>query len=65
MFAKAATKRAAEQEQIKDVVSDKKVDRTTLTLSITVEDKAALKKLAIENGVTVAGLIHQWIKENS
>ena len=43
------------------VATGEKVDRTTLTLSITVEDKAELKRLAIANGVTVAGLIHQWI----
>lgn len=61
MFANAATKRAAEQETIQTVATGEKVDRTTLTLSITVEDKAELKKLAIANGVTVAGLIHQWI----
>lgn len=61
MFAQAVAKRTAEQENIKTVATGEKVDRTTLTLSITVEDKAELKRLAIANGVTVAGLIHQWI----
>lgn len=39
-------------------------ERTTLSLSLTVEDKKALKVMAAERGTTIAAIIHQWISEN-
>lgn len=38
-------------------------ERTTLTLSLSVEDKRALKQMALDNNTTVAKLVHQWLKE--
>ncbi len=43
--------------------TDKK-ERTILSLSITVEDKKALKMMAIEKDMTIAALIHEWIQEH-
>ncbi len=37
--------------------------RTTLNLSVTVEDKQFLKIYAAEQGVTVAAVIHECITE--
>ena len=37
--------------------------RTTLSLSITVDDKKWLKLYAVENNTTIATLIHNWIQE--
>lgn len=44
---------------------DKKQEgkRTTLTLSLSVDDKKALKKMAAERQVTVARMVHGWIVE--
>lgn len=39
--------------------------RTTLSLSLTVRDKKALKLLAAERGTTIAAIIHEWIAENT
>lgn len=39
-----------------------KSERTTMTISITVEDKKALKQAALDKGVTVSALIHDWVK---
>ncbi|MBR3312863.1 MAG: hypothetical protein IKG18_01855 [Atopobiaceae bacterium] len=39
-----------------------KPGRTTMTISITIEDKRALKQAALDKGVTVSGLIHEWVK---
>ena len=44
--------------------TDKK-ERTILSLSITVEDKKALKMMAIEKDMTIAALIHEWIHEHA
>ena len=38
-------------------------NRTTLTLSITPEDKLVLKRAALEQGVSVAELVHQWVQD--
>lgn len=38
-------------------------ERTTLNLSVTVEDKTFLKVYAAEHGVTVAAVIHDCITE--
>lgn len=39
--------------------------RTTMSLSLTVEDKKRLKVIAAERGMTVAALIHEWILEHA
>ena len=39
--------------------------RTTLSLSLTVSDKKALKMLAAERGTTIAAIIHEWIVERT
>lgn len=35
--------------------------RTTIQVSLSVEDKKLLKKYAAERGATVASIIHEWI----
>lgn len=40
-------------------------DRTTLSLSLSVEDKRLLKVMAADRGITVAALIHGWVQEHS
>lgn len=37
--------------------------RTTLSLSLTVSDKKALKMLAAKQGTTIAAIIHTWIQK--
>lgn len=39
--------------------------RVKLTLSMTEDDRAALEAMAHAEGVTMAGLIHQWIQRES
>ncbi|MCI8676677.1 MAG: hypothetical protein HFJ63_08270 [Atopobiaceae bacterium] len=68
MFEKYAADREAEQEKIEKTVSadapaaDEK--RTTLSLSLTVGDKKALKMMAAEKETTIAAIIHEWIAEH-
>ena len=38
--------------------------RTTLSLSLTVSDKKALKMMAAEKETTIAAIIHEWIAEH-
>lgn len=38
--------------------------RTTLSLSLTVSDKIALKMLAAKKGTTIAAIVHEWILEH-
>ena len=47
-------------------ILEKKIDeegdkRTTLSLSLTISDKKALKMLAAKRGTTIAAIIHEWI----
>ena len=66
MFEKYAADREAEQKKIeKAVVADATADekRTTLSLSLTVSDKKALKMMAAEREMTIAAIIHEWIQE--
>ena len=44
--------------------NDKEEKRTTLSLSLTVNDKKALKFIAMENDTTIASIIHKWIAEH-
>ncbi len=67
MFEKYAADREAEQKKIeKAVVADTAVDekRTTLSLSLTVSDKKALKLMAAERETTIAAIIHEWVQEH-
>ena len=67
MFEKYAADREAEQKKIeKAVVADAAADekRTTLSLSLTVSDKKALKLMAMEQETTIAAIIHGWIAEH-
>lgn len=59
--------REAEQMKIdKAAASDTAADdkRTTLSLSLTVSDKKALKMMAAEHETTIAAIIHEWIHEH-
>ena len=69
MFEKYAADRETEQKKIEQTVSadvasaeDKK--RTTLSLSLTVSDKKALKMMAAEHETTIAAIIHEWVAEH-
>ena len=67
MFEKYAADRAAEQKKIeKAVVADPAAEekRTTLSLSLTVSDKKALKMMAAERETTIAAIIHEWVQEH-
>ena len=67
MFEKYAADREAEQKKIeKAVVTDATADetRTTLSLSLTVSDKKALKMMAAERETTIAAIIHEWVAEH-
>lgn len=67
MFEKYAADREAEQKKIeKTVVADTSAEekRTTLSLSLTVSDKKALKMMAAERETTIAAIIHVWIQEH-
>lgn len=44
--------------------SAERSDRTTLSLSLTVEDKRTLKLMAAERGTTIAAIIHEWVQEH-
>ena len=67
MFEKYDADREAEQKKIeKTVVADTTADekRTTLSLSLTVSDKKALKMMAAERDTTIAAIIHEWVQEH-
>lgn len=67
MFEKYAADREAEQKKTeKTVVADTAAEekRTTLSLSLTVGDKKALKMMAAERETTIAAIIHEWVQEH-
>lgn len=68
MFEKYAADREAEQKKIEKAVSADAVaddeKRTTLSLSLTVSDKKALKMMAAEHETTIAAIIHEWVQEH-
>ena len=67
MFEKYAADREAEQKKIeKAVVADAAAEekRTTLSLSLTVSDKKALKMMAAERETTIAAIIHEGVQEH-
>ena len=45
------------------MADSKNTDRTVISVSLSVEDKKNIKILAAEKGVTVSGLITEWINE--
>ena len=79
MFEKYAADREAEQKKIEQTVSEPAAakqttvsadaapaeeKRTTLSLSLTVSDKKALKMMAAERETTIAAIIHEWVQEH-
>lgn len=67
MFEKYAADREAEQKKIeKSVAADTTADEkhTTLSLSLTVNDKKALMMMAAEKESTIAAIIHEWVQEH-
>lgn len=68
MFEQYAADCVTEQKKIeKAVPSDTSVaeeKRTTLSPSLTVNDKKALTMMAAENGTTITAIIHGWIAEH-
>ena len=69
MFEKYAADREAEQKKIEKTVSADAAPaegekRTTLSLSLTVSDKKALKMMAAERETTIAAIIHEWVAEH-
>lgn len=68
MFEKYAADRETEQKKIEKAVSADAVaddeKRTTLSLSLTVSDKKALKMMAAERETTIAAIIHEWVQEH-
>ena len=52
----------AEQEAYVQAADEEK--RTTLSLSLTVSDKKALKIMAAERETTIAAIIHEWVAEH-
>ena len=69
MFEKYAADREAEQKKREQPVAadaapaeDEK--RPTLSLSLTVSDKKALKMMAAERETTIAAIIHEWVAEH-
>ena len=67
MFEKYAADREAEQKKIEKAVvadTDAEEKRTTLSLSLTVSDKKALKMMAAERETTIAAIIHEWVQEH-
>lgn len=67
MFGKNAADRKAEQKKIEKSVAEPAAEdekRTTLSLSLTVSDKKALKLMAMEQETTIAAIIHGWIQEH-
>jgi len=50
-------------KDIDKTTNDIEEKRTTLSLSLTVSDKKALKMIALEKDTTIAAVIHEWIAE--
>ena len=68
MFEKYAADRQTEKKIGKivsvDAVLAEDEKRTTLSLSLTVSDKKALKMMAVERETTIAAIIHEWVTEH-
>ncbi len=68
---KYAVNRVIEQKKIEKTdsitaigISADDEKRTTLSLSLTVSDKKALKMMAAEREMTIAAIIHEWVQEH-
>lgn len=68
MFDKFASERVMQQEAIEtqvmgetSAVQDAGVARTTMSLSLSVDDKVKLKTVAAKRNMTVARLVHEWV----
>lgn len=58
--------RVQRHEPLRSCLSSTNLDdtiRTTLSLSLTVGDKKKLKSMAMNKGMTIAALVHEWIVE--
>ena len=65
MFEKYAAGHKAEQKTASVSTAPTEGERrTTLSLSLTMSDKKALKMMAAERETTIAAIIHQWIHEH-
>lgn len=67
MFERYAADRETEPKKIEKTMAEPAVEdekRTTLSLSLTVSDKKALKMMAAERDTTIAAIIHEWIQEH-
>lgn len=66
MFDLYAQKRAKEQEEIMRVTSSARNDdhgpRTVFNMAMSLEDKKFIKKYAVEKGVSVADLFHEFVE---
>ena len=58
-----AGQRKIEQTVSTDMMSVEEEKRTTLSLSLTVSDKKALKMMALQRDMTIAAIIHEWVQE--
>lgn len=75
-FGSDLTERVEEQKQIEAAVTGKpsgpavsgrprkRVDATTMSISISRADKLLVKKYAFEHAATVSDLIHIWINQH-
>ncbi len=45
-------------------MEEKKVERTVMSLSISVNDRNKLNELAVKNDMTVSALLSKWIREH-
>ena len=67
-FKKAADARKEEQQEIKAKLSEKAddevVQRTTICISLSAEEKYQLKLISAKRNRTISGLIQDWIAEN-
>lgn len=57
-----AGRKKTEEAVVADTTADEK--RTTLSLSLTVGDKKALKMTALKRDTTIAAIIHEWVQEH-
>lgn len=58
-------KRKAEMDKlVKQAQGIEASKKTKLTLSMTEEDVAVVKKMAIDRKTSVSGLLHEWILAN-
>ena len=69
VFEKSDADRNAEKKMMNknvmvEVMPVEEEKRTTLSLSLTVSDKKALKLMAVERETTIAAIVHEWVQEH-